>query len=207
MWQLKNRKDGFRIILPKEFLHPEIEKKYSNVISKFNGFYNTPIDFLNETIQKVEVLGFNNAVITQEQQLKPFGYYYNEEKSNDFPYPSYENTFRNAQSYLSLTDMTLNIEFKHTLGYVNYFMLYENFLYLYSRETDYNDMIKYFKVDLFNVNGEILCTILLENPMINAMDMLSFDYTQPIAQSSSFKIEFKYSNIKIDFINTNPEEK
>ncbi len=33
-----------------------------------------------------------------------------------------------------------------------------------------------------------------------AMDMLNFDYTQPIAQNESFKVEFKYSNFDFEFI-------
>ena len=32
------------------------------------------------------------------------------------------------------------------------------------------------------------------------MDMLEFDYTQPVAQSQTFNIEFKYSNFDFEFI-------
>ena len=42
--------------------------------------------------------------------------------------------------------------------------------------------------------------IKLMHPLINAMDMLSFDYTQPVAQSQTFKVEFKYSDFDFEFL-------
>ena len=37
--------------------------------------------------------------------------------------------------------------------------------------------------------------------------MLDFDYTQPIAQAGTFKIEFKYSNFDYQFIEIEDNEK
>ena len=39
------------------------------------------------------------------------------------------------------------------------------------------------------------------------MDMLSLDYTQPVAQSQSFKVEFKYSNFDFEFISIDNKDK
>ena len=44
-------------------------------------------------------------------------------------------------------------------------------------------------------------------PLVNAMDMLSLDYTQPVAQSQSFKVEFKYSNFDFEFISIDNKDK
>ena len=38
------------------------------------------------------------------------------------------------------------------------------------------------------------------------MDMLDLDMSQPIAQSQTFKIEFKYSNFDFEFIEITPED-
>ena len=70
MFGLKGRQDAFRLLLPKEFLMPEVEEKYSEILRSKNSFYDTPIDFLNETIQKVQVLGFNDATIPQQQSSR-----------------------------------------------------------------------------------------------------------------------------------------
>ena len=67
----------------------------------------------------------------------------------------------------------------------------------------YAELPSNFNVDLLNEKGSIFATIVLESPIVNGMDMLDFDYTQPIAQSQTFKVEFKYSNIKFKFIENN----
>ena len=64
----------------------------------------------------------------------------------------------------------------------------------------YDDLPQRFNIDLLNEIGEIYARIVLYYPMINSMDMLEFDYTQPIAQSQTFNIEFKYSDFDFEFI-------
>lgn len=211
MFGLKGRQDGFRLLLPKDFICPEIEEKYSKVLTERRGFYVKPIDFLNESIQKVQVLGFTNAVIQQKQSNTGTQFMrFNEDRreENDFMYPSTDYNYRSPSSPLDLIDKTLNIEFKHTLGYLNYFLLYENFWYQFARDRKYGELPSNFNIDLINENGSIFATIVLESPIVNGMDMLDFDYTQPIAQSQTFKVEFKYSNIKFKFIQDNnfPDE-
>ena len=55
-------------------------------------------------------------------------------------------------------------------------------------------------VDIFNELGEVYCKIDLIDPIINGMDMLDLDFTQPVAQSQSFKVEFKYTDVEFEFL-------
>ena len=202
MLALRGRQDNFRLILPKDFLCKEIEEKYSNILKEKHGVFKSPIDFLNETIQRVEVLGFTDATIQQQQSsrgeplIKP-----DRIKQNNFMYPSTDYNYRSEVSPIALTDRTINIEFRHTLGFLNYFMVYENFWYMFSRDRTYKELFNRINVDILNEIGSIYCRIVLFDPLMNAMDMLSLDYTQPVAQSQSFKVEFKYSNFDFEFIN------
>lgn len=202
MFTLKGRKDAFRLLLPKEFLYKDIEEKYSKILQDKKGYFYSPIDFLNESIQRVQVLGFNEAAFMNQQQMKT-GYpiiNQNRIEQNEFPYPATEEVYRSPASGIGLFDKTLNIEFKHQLGYLNYFMIFENFWYMYSRDLNYSDIVHNFYIDIFNEIGEVYCKIQLMDPIINGMDMLDFDFTQPVAQSGSFKVEFKYSNFSLNFI-------
>lgn len=202
MLALKGRQDGFKLILPKEFLVTEVEKKYSEILKEKCGYFSSPIDFINETIQKVNVLGFSNGTVVQNQQTRGTEPTLNSSrvKQNKFMYAASEFNYRNSIPPIALTDKTFNITFRHTIGYINYFILFENFWYLFSRDMKYNDMPQKFNIDLFNEMGSVYSRISLYYPMINSMDMLEFDYTQPIAQSQSFNIEFKYSNFDFEFI-------
>lgn len=202
MFTLRGRQDGFRLLLPKDFLCPEIEEKYTKILKEKHSFFTTPIDFINETIQKIEVLGFINGTIQQQQSyrgeqplIKP-----NRIKQNDFMYPSGDYSYRSEVSPISLMDKTLNVTFRHTIGFLNYFILFENFWYLFSRDTNYDEITDRFSVDIINEKGSIYSRIILYHPLMNGMDMLSLDYTQPVAQVQSFNIEFKYSNFDFEFI-------
>ena len=209
MLALKGRQNGFRLILPKEFLCPEIEEKYTKILRMKHSYFYKPIDFLNETIQKVQILGFNNATIQQQQSVqgdKPL-IDSRRQRQNEFMYPSTDYNYRSETSPLSLVDRTLNVEFRHTNGYLNYFMLFENFWYQYARDRKYSELCKQFNIDLLDDKGSIYSRVVLFDPLVNGMDMLDFDYTQPIAQAGTFKVEYKYSNFDYQFIEIEDNEK
>lgn len=201
MFGLKGRQDGFRLLFPKEFLVPQVEEKYSKILAEKHGFYLSPIDFINESIQKVNVLGFQNATVQQQQPsrgeptIDP-----NRVEQNKFLYAATDYNYRNGVSPISLTDRTFNVTFRHSLGYLNYFILFENFWYQFARDMKYEDLMQRLSIDIINEKGSIYSRIVLFYPLINGMDMLEFDYSQPIAQSQTFNVEFKYSDFDFEFI-------
>lgn len=201
MFSLRGRQDGFRLLLPKEFLCDEITEKYSNILQSKHSYIYSPIDFLNETIKSVQVLGFSNATI---EQMQP-GYGTSAANASRIPQNKFSHTasgmnYRSETNPVNLIDKTLNIEFRHTLGYVNYFMLFENFFWQYERDTKYEELIPNLFVDILDGAGNIYSRIEIMKPIINGIDMLDFNYDQPVAQSQTFKVEFKYSNIDFQFI-------
>lgn len=199
MLALNAKNNGVRILFPKEFIHPEVEEKYSIILRNKHSFFTRPIDFINETIQRVEVLGFREAALIQRQTsrgepiIDP-----SRIAQNRFLHTQTDHPYRSEVSPLELVDKTLNVEFRHTLGFLNYIILFENFWYIYARDKQYKDMVRQFNIELFDELGEVFCKIVVDDPIINGMDMLSFDYTQPITNASTFKIEFKYANF--DFV-------
>ena len=201
MFTLRGRQDNFRILLPKEFLCDEITEKYSKILQSKHSYLYSPIDFLNETIRSVQVLGFNEATV---EQMQP-GYGTAAKNVQRIPQNRFAHTasamnYRSETNPINLIDKTLNIEFRHTLGYVNYFMIFENFFYQYERDTKYEDLIPNLFIDIMDNNGNIYSRIEVMKPIINGIDMLDFNYDQPTAQSQTFKVEFKYSNLDFQFI-------
>ena len=172
------------------------------ILKSKKGIFIRPIDYLNESIQRVQVLGFNNASYLQQQPRVGTKPAINPERvqENEFLHPATEEAYRAPTAPTGLSDKTLNIEFRHELGYLNYLMIYENFWYMYSRDMQWSDMMHNLSVDIFNEIGEVYCKINLIDPIMNGMDMLDFDFTQPVAQSQSFKVEFKYSDFDFSFI-------
>ena len=204
MFSLKGRQDGFRLLLPQEFICEEINDKYAKILQNQKSFFTKPIDFLNETIQSVQVLGFSDGTVNQPQPgighplIDP-----NRVKQNKFLHTATDFTYRSEVNPLQLIDKTLNITFRHTLGFLNYFLLFENFWYLYSRDKQYEDISFTFNIDIINQNGQVYSKIVLYDPIIHGIDMLDLNYTKPVADSQTFTVIFKYSNIDYQFISTN----
>ena len=204
MFSLKGRQDGFRLLLPQEFICDEINDKYAKILQNQKSFFTKPIDFLNETIQSVQVLGFSDGTVNQPQPgighplIDP-----NRVKQNKFLHTATDFTYRSEVNPLQLIDKTLNITFRHTLGFLNYFLLFENFWYLYSRDKQYKDISFTFNIDIINQNGQVYSKIVLYDPIIHGVDMLDLNYTKPVAESQTFTVIFKYSNIDYQFISTN----
>lgn len=203
MFRLPQRMDKFRLLLPDEFIPEEIEEKYTKILVDAHSFITKPIEFLNESIQKVEVLGFNSATIVQEQTRHggPIRIPSRVEE-NYFQGGASEVVYRMPGSATQLIDHTLNIDFRHTLGYVNYFLLLESFYYQFSRDTEnlHKNLDIDFNIDLLNDNDAIYSRIVIKKPVMDAMDMLQFDYSQTMHQFSTFRTIFKYSDFDYQFI-------
>lgn len=207
MFTLKGRQDLFKLTLPDNFIAEEINDKYAKIIQANKSYTYKPIDFLNETIQSVQVLGFNEGTVQQMQQGtgKPIIKDWRVEQ-NRFPHTAFEYNYRSEKNPLAIIDHTLNIYFRHTLGFVNYFLMFENFWYQYSRDREYKEMANNITIDIFNNIGEVYSQIIVMDPIINGIDMLDLNYNAPVAQSQTFKVEIKYSDIDFVFIDTEKKE-
>lgn len=210
MFALKGRKDGFRFLLPSDFICDEINDKYAKILQEQKSFFLKPIDFLNETIKGIQILGFSEGTMEQQQpghgnpirqQINPLT---DRTEQNRFAHTASGATYRSEKNPLALIDKTLNVTFRHTLGFLNYFMLFENFWYLYSRDTKADRQV--FTIDIIDAHGRAYSRIVLYDPIIHGIDMLNLDYSQPVAQSETFNVIFKYSNIDYQFLDVNDEE-
>lgn len=207
MLSLKGRQDKFQVVLPKEIIPEKVNNKYEKILIAQKSFIYKPIDLLNESIQKIEILGINDATVSQEQPSTGEPMLDNSRiNQNKFPHSSTNVFYRAATNPLSLIDKTFNITFRHTLGFISYFILFESFLYTYSRDMKYKNIAKQIHINLTDEKGAIFSQIVLDHPLIDGIDMLSLDYSQPIAQSQTFNVNFKYSNFDYKFIEQNLDD-
>jgi len=198
---LKGKQDAFKLTLPEDFICDEIKDKYAKIIQEQKSFAYRPIDFLNETIQSVQILGFVESTIPQQQNGRGDALINPERvQENRFMHTQTDYNYRSEKNPLDLIDKTLNVYFRHTLGFVNYFLLFENFFYQYSRDRKYKELPDQFTIDILNNKGEVYSRIVIYDPIVNGIDMLDLNYNSPIAQSQTFKVEFKYSNLDYQFI-------
>ena len=199
----KSRQNSWRLLFPEEIIPDEIREKYANVLRSKHSFFYRPIDLINGTIQKIQVLGFSSATISQFQTrrgspLKSNGRI----TENEFLHSHADVPYRSPAGPSSLVDRTINVDFKHVSGFLNYFLIFESFFYQYSRDTREIKLPDMLPIEIFNENGECYARIILFHPVIDGMDMLDLDFTQPIAQSQTFRVIIRYSDLDFEFIET-----
>lgn len=201
MLSLKSTKNNWRLLFNDDFLPKEIIEKYSKVLAIRKSFICKPIDFINETIQKIQLLGFSNASFQQQQTTHGTPIRdTNRVEQNYFQGGHDDVSYRAVTNPLSVIDKTLNVQFRMSQGYLNYFILFEAFFFKYCRDTSSQDLDDRFTIEIYNEFGEIYARVILFNPVIDSMDMLDLDFTQPVQESQQFQVSFKYSNIDFQFV-------
>ena len=199
---LSPRYDLFRFELPKTFLPKEVEEKYQKLINTNSGVITTPIDYLNESIQGINIPGMKDLTIEQDQHS------YNgiERKSGKINIePKRTNTYKDTGNPLDKIEKEITITFRFNQGFYNYFMLYETIFWKYCKPTDYPNEDVLF-IELLDESGKISSRIKFFDCVIDGIDGLEFTYSKMERDTGTFNVTFKFNNIDFVFVDENGKE-
>jgi hypothetical protein len=202
--------DAFRFAFPSNFFTDEVLDKYAIYLKSQKNVLTDPVEFLNSTIKGTSFLGMGNATIKQDQtaigsnytdlnRTNQFGQQLTKD-TNEFLHTSSEYYYRSEKNPLSLIDKSFKVNFKHTLGFINYFMLMETFFYRYMRDRKEPETRCEFELELISISGSVISKVILMDPVVDALDSLELGYEKIHPESQSFSMGFKYSNIDYQFI-------
>ena len=204
MLSLNANKDNWQLIFDHDFIPEEIKNKYTKVLSLKKSFITDPVSFVNESVQKIQVLGFNGASFQQQQTT--VGYPLRDQTrtaENYFQHAASDVNYRSVANPIQIIDKTLNVQFRMDQGFLNYFIIFESFFYKYCRDTTYEDLDQFFVINIYNELNEVYCRIKLYHPIIDSMDMLDLDFSNVKPSQDTFQVVFKYTNIEFEFIENN----
>lgn len=204
MLSLNANKDNWQLIFDSDFVPEEIKNKYTKVLSLKKSFITDPVSFVNESVQKIQVLGFSGASFQQQQTT--VGYPLRDQTrtaENYFQHPASDVNYRSVANPIQIIDKTLNVQFRMDQGFLNYFIIFESFFYKYCRDTTYEDLDQFFVINIYNELNEVYCRIKLYHPIIDSMDMLDLDFSNVKPTQDAFQVVFKYTNIEFEFIENN----
>lgn len=188
------RADLFRFILPKDFIPAELEDKYSKLLNKDKNVIITPIDYLNESIQGINFPGISNLLIEQDQ-------YSHSGLRGNIIEPARKNITYNTMSPLSQIPQEVDVTFRQNQGLYNYFMIYEIILYKTLKENHKKYFDDFFRIDILSEYGNPVVKIMLDQPMVDGIEGLSFNYNKVERSSETFDVKFKFNNINFEFFN------
>lgn len=201
MLSLSPRYDLFNFQFPKTFLPKEINDKYQKILERNAGVLTTPIDYLNESIQGINIPGISDLTIDQTQHstnsISGLG------KIN--VEPSRQNTYKSTANPLDKINKEITVTFRFNQGFYNYFMLYETIFWKYCKPIDRpNEDVLY--VDLMDETGRITSRIKFFDCVVDGIEGLDFTYSKVERDSGTFNITFKFNNIDFIFIDENGKE-
>lgn len=199
MLSLSPRYDLVRFYLPKSFLPPEIEAKYTAILNKENGTMNTAIDYLNESIQGVTMPGISELTIQQTQH-----------GSNRIPTdgtrgkklnvePSHDITYLTPGNPLEKLEKEFKVTFRANQGLLNYFMLYETAFHYACREYEWEcEPVMY--IELCNENGTVIARVKYIDVHMDGIEGRDFNYTKIDREADTFDVTFKFNNIDFEYL-------
>lgn len=201
MLSLSPRYDLFRFELPKTFLPKEVSDKYQKLLDRNAGVLTTPIDYLNESIQGINIPGLSDLTMEQTQHshnsITGLGKINTE--------PSRNNTYKDSGNPIDKINKEITITFRFNQGFYNYFMLYETIFWKYCKPTDYpNEDVLY--VELLDETGKLTSRVKFFDCVIDGIDGLDFTYSKIERDAGTFTVTFKFNNIDFVFIDENGKE-
>ena len=199
MLSLSPRYDLFKFAFPKDFLPKNIESKFLEILNKNPGVITTPIDYLNESIQGINIPGISDVNIQQVQHssnsISRNSNRFNVEPKTDITYTTPSNPLDKIEKQFKVT-------FRMNQGLYNYFMLYETIFYRICKPLDYGpDRVLY--IELLNEDGVITSRIIFYDVYIDGIDGLDFNFNKLERDAGTFDVTFKFNNIDFEFIDLN----
>ena len=174
------RKDNFELLLPISLIPPVIKEKYKAYLERMESTITDAHQYVSSTIQMVNSPGLKYDPAVQNQRGQDVG-------------------FRASVPYNNLFDKSLEISFQMVDGMINYFIMFETFLYHYAfnNGTLHIDPIRIYFIDS---DGVRLSSILYEQILFIGMDALEADHTNNNTEPFQFTASFTFNKISFELL-------
>ena len=187
MFSQNPRTDYFTVIVPDKFFRTDVIAKYNEVIAQRQYPFSTIEEMLLESIQS-----FNTP---------DFGYTVNNQTVQDGSFAGYDSGTTSKESIQKLTEKTFTITFRHTDGFMTYWMLLELFFAAYTMGPD-NPNRKDFGQVIFETrmpDGQSICRVKYNQCRLVGVPGLMFTYASPTRDFSTFECTFAYNTFETAF--------
>ena len=202
MLSLSPRYDLFRFELPKTFLPKEVSDKYQKILDRNAGVLTTPINYLNESIQGVNIPGISELTTDQQQHStnsieRGLGRINVE--------PGRQHTYKANGNPLDKINKEITVTFRFNQGFYNYFMLYETIFWKYCKPTNYpNEDVLY--IELLDETGRVNARVKFMDCVVEGLDGLEFTWSKIERDAGTFNLTFKFNNIDFVFVDEEGNE-
>lgn len=176
---LNSRNNLFNFQFPRNFIPTEVADKYKKYLNRMPGNIITePIDFINYSVQGINLPGLNFDPISQTNNDGTTRY------------------FRGAQPIQNLVDRQFTITMQLLDGMINYWIMQDTLLYYYSKGVK-EPFTEDIKLQLLDAEGIHVSSVVFEKPIMNSISELDLNMSSNIAEFNTFTINFYYNKFNI----------
>jgi hypothetical protein len=179
---LNVRQNGFIFNFPPNFFTDEIKEKYKKYYQSLILPYDTIDAFMSSTVQTIDFPGWNMPTVSQTRLLGK------------------KQEFKNSTQVVDLFSREIQITFKLTDAYLNYFIFLENsvkFLDFSNPQQTFSPM----RLSLLDNEGYLVSSIVFKRPILTSMDGFKLSYSAGTPDFKTFTAKFSYFDfdIELDF--------
>ena len=174
---LNAKNSNFVLKLPTNFLYPEVVEKYNRYLIHDPNPYNNLVDYVNASIQSVNFTGF--------------GY-------DPAPQTLYDDFVKWKRGWNStkMLNKTFTISFKTYEGFINYWILREQFIQFLDYDTE-NEFLAPITLSFLDHAGFELFKYTFEQVLMIGIGDLDMSFAANMPEFNTFSIDFTYNYLKL----------
>lgn len=176
---LDSRNNLFEFNFPRNFIPAEIANKYKPYLNRIPGnIIEEPIDFINYTIQGINLPGMGFEPVTQQQ------------------YPGRNIQWRSTLPTQELFQKEFTVVFQLVDGFINYWILLDTLNYYYSFSTE-RHFLDDLNIRMMDSEGHIIVTARIKRPIIKNISDLTMSFSSNVAEFTTFELSIAYNELEI----------
>jgi hypothetical protein len=177
---LLNARDNlFQFGFPRTFIPKEVGDKYKQYLNRIPGnLIEEPIDFINYTIQSINLPGMGYDPIQQAQ----------------FPGRNY--LYRSSVPVQELFQKEMTVTFQLVDGYINYWILLDTLTYYYNFSTE-APFVPDMNLRILDSEGNGLVTATIKKPLIKTISDLQMSFASNVAEFKTFDLSIAYNEFEV----------
>ena len=177
---LNSRNNSYDFRFPRNFIPEEVVEKYKKYLNRVpGGLLAEPVDFVNYSIQGVNIPGITFDPVTQADNDGTTRYH------------------RGAVPIQNTIAREFTVTFQLLDGFINYWIMMDTLLYYYARSTE-QPYIEPFTLRILDAEGASVAFMKFEKIILNSINELNLNMAENVADFSTFECNFFYNKMSLD---------
>jgi|TARA_B110000908_G_scaffold165314_1_gene214584 hypothetical protein len=176
---LNSRNNAFDFRFPRGFIPKEVAEKYKKYLNKVpGGLLSEPVDFVNYSIQGINIPGVSFEPLSQEDNDGSKRYH------------------RGAIPIQNVVNREFTVTMQLLDGFINYWIMMDTLLWYYARSTKqaYTEPLS---LRILDSEGASVAYMEFTDCIMNSINELSLNFAENVSSFNTFEVTFFYNKLNL----------